>query len=447
MGDGAASSFGESDFQAPTPPSQSARASAFDGTSRCTTDLFKDYERQMAAAMAHDAASGHIDSVARRLIRPNSDRALPLGAFGSRLFATIVAQRGPDSNTVLSPVSAGLALSLARFGARGATAAALDQVLGIAPLDQQTIERRGADMMAYLSGRSDVTLELANAIWVDTAAVPTPTFLASTARWHARTTTLPLASPRAVKAINHWADSVTHGKIATIVDQPIPDTTRLFIANAVYFKGKWLDPFEKSETRPGEFTLPSGKRITVPRMNRVAGIGYRRDSGYQSIRLPYRTGKVAMYIVLPDSGVTFDAVARRLAAGHWAPSAPLIDERPVHVVLPRFHSEVTTDLGDPLVTLGLRIAFDCHSADFTGMARATIPTRPMPLCIGKALQKAYIDVNEEGTEAAAITGIGVITDSSAPPPLIEFIVNRPFLFVLRDEMTGTDLFVGRIARP
>ena len=201
---------------------------------------------------------------------------------------------------------------------------------------------------------------------------------------------------------------MTHGKIATIVNEPLPESTRLFIANAVYFKGKWLDPFDKSATKPGEFTLPSGKRITVPRMSRVANIGYQRDSGYQSIRLPYRTGKVAMYIVLPDSGVTFDAVARRLAAGHWAPSAPLIDGRPVHVVLPRFHSEVTMDLGDPLVTLGLRIAFDCDSADFGGMARATVASRPMPLCIGKAMQKAYIDVDEEGTEAAAVTGIMMV---------------------------------------
>lgn len=119
----------------------------------------------------------------------------------------------------------------------------------------------------------------------------------------------------------------------------------------------------------------------------------------------------------------------------------------MHVVLPRFHSEVTTDLGDPLVTLGLRIAFDCDSADFGGMARATVASRPMPLCIGKAMQKAYIDVDEEGTEAAAVTGIGMLTASSLPPPPIEFIVDRPFLFVLRDEMTGADLFVGRIARP
>jgi serine protease inhibitor len=410
-------------------------------------DLFKNFERLQAQANQNDAASGHVDSVARRLVRPNSDLALPLGAFGSRLFAAIVAQRGTDSNTVLSPVSVGFALSLARFGARGATADALDQVLGMLPLDQQTIERRGAAMMSYLQGRTDVTLELANAIWVDTAAVPTSAFRASTSRWRAKMATLPLATSQAVQAINHWADSVTHGKIAAILDKPFPDTTRLFIANAVYFKGKWLDPFDTSATRPGEFKLPSGKRIMVPRMSRVAIIGYRRDSGYQSIRLPYRTGKVAMYIVLPDSGVTFDAVARRLATGHWAPSTALIDGTPVHVVLPRFHSEVTLDLGDPLMALGLRIAFDCDSADFSAMARATNPSWPLPLCIGKAVQKTYIDVDEEGTEAAAVTGLMMVTVTSAPPPPVEFIVDRPFLFVLRDEMTGTDLFVGRIARP
>ena len=104
------------------------------------------------------------------------------------------------------------------------------------------------------------------------------------------------------------------------------------------------------------------------------------------------------------------------------------------------------DLGDPLVTLGLRVAFDCNSSDFSGMARGTDASE-MPLCIGKAVQKTYIDVDEEGTEAAAVTGLAVLTASSLPPPPIQFIVDRPFLFVLRDEVTGTDLFVGRIAHP
>lgn len=109
--------------------------------------------------------------------------------------------------------------------------------------------------------------------------------------------------------------------------------------------------------------------------------------------------------------------------------------------------ELTIDLGNPLETLGLRIAFDCNSADFGGMARATVASQPIPFCIGKAMQKTYIDVDEEGTEAAAVTGLMMVTVTSAPPPPIQFIVNRPFLFVLRDEMTGTDLFVGRVARP
>jgi serpin B len=302
-------------------------------------------------------------------------------------------------------------------------------------------------MISDLLGRTDVTLEMANAIWVDTRVTPTPNFSASTARWHATTASLPLATPKAMEAINHWADSVTHKKIKTILSEPLDDKVRLFIANAVYFKGKWLEPFEKSATRPGEFTLPSGKRITVPRMTRLANIGYRRTAGFQTIRLPYRTGKTAMYIVLPDVGVSFDAVVRQLNAGNWAPSAPLTDAPQVHVVLPRFHSELEIELEDPLAKLGADIAFDCGRADFTGMAVAHSGSRT-PLCIGRVLQKVYIDLDEEGTEAAAVTGISVVATSAviAPPP-IEFVVDRPFLFVLRDETTGADLFVGRIAHP
>ena len=249
--------------------------------------VWNELVRQQATADSQNASSGRIDSIALRLIRPTPDRALPLGAFGSRLFAALVAERGADFNMVMSPLSAGMALSLARFGARGATAAALDQVLSMRELDQPTIEQRGAQMMSDLLGRTDVTLEMANAIWVDTRVTPTPTFSASTARWHATTASLPLATSNAMEAINHWADSVTHKKIKTILSEPLDKMARRFIANAVYFKGKWLEPFDKSATQPGEFTLPSGKRITVPRMTRMANIGYQREPGFQTIRLPY----------------------------------------------------------------------------------------------------------------------------------------------------------------
>jgi serpin B len=406
----------------------------------------REFRRQLGIADSQNSTAGRVDSIALRLIGPTTDRALPLGAFGSRLFATIVAQRGADSNTVISPLSAGMALSLVRFGARGATAAALDQVLAMRDIDQATVEQRGAQMMSDLLRRTDVTLEMANAIWVDTRVTPTPSFSASTTRWSAKTASIPLATAEAMDAINHWADSVTHKKIKTILSEPLDQSARLLIANAVYFKGKWLDSFEKSATQSGDFTLPSGKRITVPRMTRVANVGYRRASGFQTIRLPYRTGKTAMYIVLPDAGVSFDAVVRRLNAGDWAPSAPLTDARRVHVVFPRFHAELTIELKDPLVKLGAEIAFDCERADFGAMVLLAPSLKRPGLCISGARQKVYIDVDEEGTEAAAVTAFDVVL-SSAPPPPIEFVVDRPFLFVLRDETTGADLFVGRIAHP
>jgi serpin B len=124
----------------------------------------------------------------------------------------------------------------------------------------------------------------------------------------------------------------------------------------------------------------------------------------------------------------------------------MAESRAVHLVLPRFHAELSIDLMPGLQALGAGIALDCDRADFTGMASVRVGPRE-PLCIGRALQKVYIDVDEEGTEAAAVTGIGMVTTTSAPPPPIEFVVDRPFLFILRDEITGADLFIGRIARP
>ncbi|HEY9226255.1 MAG TPA: serpin family protein, partial [Gemmatimonadaceae bacterium] len=307
--------------------------------------------------------------------------------------------------------------------------------------------RRGADMLSDLVGRTDVQLETANAIWVDTAAVLTQEFGASTRRWRSSISTLPLSSQRAVDVINGWADSVTHKKINKILNDPLSDTARLLVTNAVYFKGKWLTPFEKSATKPGDFTLSSGKRISVPRMERKMYVGYRRMPGLQVVRLPYRTGKTAMYILLPDSGVSFDSLVTRIRNEAWMPDVRPQDMQEVRVVLPRFRSEAMMDLAAPLKEdLGAELPFRCREADFSAMARPRTRDQFMPLCIESAFQKVYIDVDEEGTEAAAVTAIGMVTITAYHEP-IQFIVDRPFLFVLRDEMTGADLFVGRIARP
>ena len=257
---------------------------------------------------------------------------------------------------------------------------------------------------------------------------------------------MPLATTAAADRINGWADSVTHGLIAKILDQPLPDTTRLFLANAIYFKGKWLDQFAKSATRDRDFMLVSGRTVRVPMMERVGDYQYRRVPGYQLLRMPYRGGRSALYVLLPDSGVTTAALEARLAREGWPGSFGKERRAEVRVVLPRFEARVSSSLDKPLRALGAALAYDCARADFSGMARR-VSGNTLPLCIGKATQTVYMRVDEEGTEAAAITGIPMETVTSEPPPPIPFIVDRPFLFVLRDEVTGADLFIGRIARP
>ena len=375
-----------------------------------------------------------------------SSQPLTYSAFGARLLSAVVSRAGAaDSNTVVSPVSAGLALSLASFGAGGGTSSALATLLGTTGLSRSELEKQGSSLIAASANRKDVQLEMANAIWTDNSITFTRTFEASARAWHTRFGSLALHSPRAMSAINGWADSATHGKIRRILNKPLPDTTLLFIANAVYFKGKWLTPFNKSLTQQRPFTLGNGRTIHVPSMQRTGDMRYSRDSGYQMLRIPYAGDHVAMYVILPDSGDK-GMIERKFAERGWPASLTARTTREVHLVLPKLHIETETDLLPSLARLGAGIALDCDHADFTNMAVDRNGQPPRQLCIGKALQKVYLDVDEQGTEAAAVTGIGMVT-TTALRLTTEFVVDRPFIILLRDETTGADLFVGSIRHP
>lgn len=405
--------------------------------------------RCVAGAQAHDEIQGRVDSSALGLVVRDTESSLPFGPFGARLLAAAVRERGPDSNTVASPVSAGMALSLALLGARGMTAAALSGALGTSALDRAELERRGAAFIASVADRRDVQLEIAHAVWVDSVARLVPSFEASAAAWHATVGTLSLSSEAAVETINAWADSVTHGRIPTILDEPGSDTARLFIASSVYFEGKWLEPFDRGETGPRDFTLRSGRTVPVPMMARTGRMAYTREAGYQMVRLPYRGGRVAMYVILPDSGDPdgSGALVRRFAESGWPPSLDEAQMRDVELVLPKLHVEMELDLAPVLRALGAGIALGGDSADFRDLAVDRATGRELPLFVEEALQRVYLDVDEEGTEAAAVTGLTMAEITSVPPPRVLFVVARPFLFALRDEVSGADLFVGSIQSP
>ena len=369
--------------------------------------------------------------------------------FGLQLLAEALARDPADSNRVLSPASAGLALSLVMAGARGSTASAIGAVLGTGGLDAAGIARRNRNLLDSVRNREDVTLEIATALWVDTSSRVRTAFRKAAAEYYrAAVTSIPLASPEVVVALNRWSDSNTHGRIPAIRDAPFDPFTRLAVTNAVYFKGKWAFPFQEARTGDRDFTLASGGRIRTRAMDQLSYYAYRRETGYQVLRIPYREDRAAMYVLLPDSGASVDSVVRRLAQGDGLPSLGWNSSRRVHLVLPRFRVEQDLDLKPGLAALGMGVAFNCEAADFSGLLEDRNGRPSLATCVDEADQKVMIAVDEEGAVAAAVTTLSVQLRGYTPPPEpIQFVVDRPFLFVLRDERTGADLFIGRIARP
>lgn len=408
------------------------------------------------------AALGGLDSVAVGLVSTDTASDFTYERFGTRLLRAAVARSTPDSSRVLSPLSAGQALALALGAAKDSTAIAIAQALNLGPLGSDSLAARNGRFNDAVRARRDITLKVANALWVDTSATLQPSF----ARWAqayygAAVRRQPLRVPEVVPVLNRWADSATSGKIHEIRKEKFADSVEVALTNAVYFKGRWLGPFDSTLTKERPFTRASGNRVTTPTMERTERLAYRRGHGYRAVRLPYMSGLTALYVVLPDSGVSAVTVLDQFAGTGWPIPDPQKDARPVDLRLPRLRLTQATDLRPAFTDLNIGILFDSLRADFGGLVvhKPQWPPPCPPLSSGihmgrctrhrmtEATQHVYLLVNEEGTEAAAVTSFSfepVMTSAVEP---IEFFVDRPFLFAVRDEKTGTLLFVGYIAGP
>ncbi|MDR3378364.1 MAG: serpin family protein, partial [Verrucomicrobiae bacterium] len=245
------------------------------------------------------------------------------------------------------------------------------------------------------------------------------------------------SKPQAVKAINHWADRHTRGKIKEIVQFPFSDETRLILANAVYFKGTWLKPFKTGASRPREFHLAGGQTRQVPMMSQFGTFAYRGTDDFQAVKLPYRGG-LQMELYLPQTNSNPQNILAGLAARDWNKAAQTgFAEGEGSVTLPKFKIEYDLSLNEVLKALGMKSAF-VLGADFSGIANE-------PLYISEVKQKGFVDVNEEGTEAAAVTS-GKITALSVRARF-DMVLNRPFLFLISDVKTGSILFAGVMNDP
>ena len=369
--------------------------------------------------------------------------------FAFNLLKQIAADE-PTQNIFISPYSAATALQMVANGAAGQTKIEMQQVLGTGTaatgLSATTLNQANKDVsQSLLGGNPDVILEIANAIWFRQGAPIRTDFLAYNREYFGATLApLDFANPRSVDIINNWASDKTHGRIPHIVDSLDPEYSRLFLANAVYFKGKWSDPFDANDTQDKPFYLRDGSQIIVRMMSKSATFTYRRGTGCQAVRLPYKDENLAMYVFLPDADSSPEKLLSIMSGDTWRRiTKPGFSEEDGDLELPKFKMEYRVELTSPLQELGVKTAFDQDKADFSGIS-------PEQLYISGVLQKTFVEVKEEGTEAAAVTGIAVpmATGIEEPPPKrFEMIVNRPFLFLIEDNNTGTILFMGIINNP
>jgi serine protease inhibitor len=359
--------------------------------------------------------------------------------FSFALFRRLSEAR-PDSNVFASPLSASMALGMAMNGASGTTYDEMRATLGFGASATETeIGESYASLIALLRGLDpSVDFRIANSIWYRTGFPAAPAFLAAARDWFdARVSELDFASPSAVPAINDWVGTATSGKIPTILDR-IEDGQVMFLINAIYFKGSWRTRFDPARTVTSTFHAVDGDQ-SAKLMRREGTMRWLATENFEAVDLPYGNGAYSMTVVLPAEGKRVDDVAASLGTSQWTTWMGQFGDADVELQLPRFQLAWERELIPDLQALGMRAAFDDGQADFSRMT-----TLNAQLYISLVKQKTFVDVNEEGTEAATVTNVGVTLTSL--PVRRPFIVDRPFLFVLRERLSGTILFIGKITR-
>ncbi len=351
----------------------------------------------------------------------------------------ILVEDANENNIFISPSSIALALSMVYNGAAGETKTAIQNTLQFQNLDLATVNQESLGLINSLKNPDpDVELSVANSLWARKGMDFKKDFLTIVANYfNAEISTLNFEAPTAADTINAWVSKNTKGKIQTIVTPPIPSTMVMYLINAIYFKGTWTSEFSTSMTQERDFTLSSGVAKKHPLMQQRGDFSYLETVDFQSISMPYgKSKRIVMDVFLPKN---LDSFVQNLTATTWNSWINKYQTTEGTILLPKFKMEYEKSLIPLLTQLGMGVAFS--GADFSGIGEG--------LVISEVKHKTYIDVNEEGTEAAAVTSIGVGLTSAGVNTEKTFYmeVNRPFFVSIRDTQTQEIIFMGVIKNP
>ncbi len=361
--------------------------------------------------------------------------------FGFKLYTELLQQNG-DKNIFISPASIAFALQMTYNGANQATRQAMARTLELNGLKLEDLNAANKRLKAALENLDPkVQLEIANSLWARQGVELLPAFIErNKSAYQAEVKTLDFTNPGAAGVINAWVNDKTHGKIQKIVDQINPDSL-LFLINAIYFKGVWTTQFDKTQTIEEDFTLANNTKKRVPMMRQTGRYPYFENDKFQAVSLPYGDKRLSMLIFLPKSGTTLAEFHRMLTAENWASWTNQLRDMKGNLRLPRFKVEYESSLKPALSALGMASAFTAR-ADFRLMVAP--PTRAF---ISDVKHKTFVEVNEEGTEAAAVTSTEMRTVSIKPQEIFQMTVDHPFFFAIRDNRSGAILFMGSITTP
>ena len=358
--------------------------------------------------------------------------------FGLELFKNVLSSAESDENVMISPLSVSLALSMAYNGAEGETQTQMGDAMKMSGLSKEQInDVNKALVTALLAHDPSVTLEIANSIWYRDDFTVRSDFIGINQEYYdAEVNALDFSDPGTKDVINGWVADKTHDKILDIVDQISPDSF-MFLLNAIYFKGDWKWEFDPKNTYDGEFFVSENETVPVSMMKQKLDLNSLNNELFSSVELPYGKGNWSMFIFLPRYNVELDELVDQLNSENWDRwMSEFSPSEEVDVTIPKFSFEFETSLKDVLIAMGMEKAFS-SSADFSGILEGG------GLMVSDVRHKTFVEVNEQGTEAAAVTSVEIVLTSIGN----HFTANHPFLFVIAEKSSGSILFSGRFSKP
>ena len=363
--------------------------------------------------------------------------------FGLKLFKEVLESEEADKNIMISPLSVSLALAMTYNGADGTTKEAMEKTLELSGLTVDEINENYKDLIdALVSVDPKVLMSIANSIWYKhTFEVEQDFINVNQDYYYAEVTPLDFCSPDAVNTINNWVADKTNNKITEILDY-IPSDAVMYLINAIYFKGIWKFEFDESETEEAPFYLNDETTKDVPMMVQEASFNYLSNDLLEAVEMLYGIGNYSMIILLPKNGKTLNDITEQLNNENWNRwLGEFHEEAKVQIHLPKFKFEYKNQLNDELINMDMGIAFEPYLADFSKIN----PNEQ--LFISRVIHKTFIEVNEEGTEAAAVTMVEISLTSAGGETFIPFHVNKPFIFAIKERYTNSIIFIGKVMEP